>query len=60
MQPDSSNQERINDLSPEDVTTAEAERVKGGAMPPPPPAGPVPIPYPNLKLSDPRGIVPCL
>ena len=60
MQPDSSHQDKISDLPAEDVTGAEAKQVKGGAAPPAPPTGPVPIPYPNLRLADPRGIVPCV
>ena len=52
--------EEIGDLPEESVSQEAAEEVKGGAVPPPP-SGPVPTPYPNLKLStDPRLIIPCI
>lgn len=48
----------LGDLPQEPVTTEAAEAVKGGATPPP--SGPVPVPYPNLKPSNPRTIIPCI
>jgi hypothetical protein len=40
---------------------ADASQVKGGASVTPPPGGPVPIPYPSLKVSTGlRSLEPCL
>lgn len=55
MQPESKDQEIVADLERKDVSSHDAEAVKGGAL-----TDPVGAPPPVLKRVDPRGIVPCI
>jgi len=58
MHPDSPTPDKIADLDAKDVSADESHTVKGGAAPAGP--EPIPIPYPNLKTTVPRGFIPCV